>query len=69
MAKQQTYKEALESALECLEEAEGHTMSAILNIAFAGEYKELEGYMRSEKYWKLNLQCLRKLVMLILILF
>ena len=41
MAKQQTYKEALESALECLEEAEGHTMSAILNIAFAGEYKEL----------------------------
>jgi hypothetical protein len=41
MAKQQTYKEALKSALECLEEAEGHTLSAILNIAFAGEYKEL----------------------------
>jgi hypothetical protein len=41
MPKQQTYKEALETALECLEESEGHAMSAVLNIAFAGEYKEL----------------------------
>ena len=41
MPKQQTYKEALQTALECVEEAEGHTMSAILNIAFSGEYKEL----------------------------
>lgn len=35
------YKEAVETALSCLDEAEGHSMSAILNIAFAGEYKEL----------------------------
>jgi len=41
MAKQQTIKEALQTALECLDEAEGHAMSAVLNIAFAGEYKEL----------------------------
>ena len=41
MPAQQTYQEALKTALECLEEAEGHTMTAILNIAFAGEYKEL----------------------------
>ena len=42
MAEQQTYKETLKTALECLEEAESHTMCAILNIAFAGEYKELK---------------------------
>jgi hypothetical protein len=41
MAKQQTYKQALQTALECLNDAEGHAMSAVLNIAFAGEYKEL----------------------------
>lgn len=41
MAEQQTYKEALETALACLDDAEGHAMSAVLNIAFAGEYKEL----------------------------
>ncbi len=41
MSKQQTYKEAVITALECLDEAEGHVMSAVLNIAFAGEYKEL----------------------------
>ena len=41
MSKQQTYKEALLSALECLEEAQGHALSGVLNIAFAGGYKEL----------------------------
>ncbi|MGN6194706.1 MAG: hypothetical protein ACTHOB_07185 [Ginsengibacter sp.] len=41
MSKHQTYKEALQSALNCLEEAQGHALSAVLNIAFAGEYKEL----------------------------
>lgn len=41
MPNQQTYKEALAAALNCLEEAEGHAMSAVLNIAFAGEHKEL----------------------------
>jgi len=41
MSKHQIYKEALYSALECLEEAQGHALSGVLNIAFAGEYKEL----------------------------
>jgi hypothetical protein len=41
MHMQQTYKQALKSALECLDEAEGHAMSGMLNIAFAGAYKEL----------------------------
>lgn len=41
MSKQQTYKEALLSALDCLEDAEGHAMSAVLNIALAGQYKRL----------------------------
>ena len=41
MSKQPTYKEALQTALDCLEEAEGHTMSAIFNIAFAGTYREI----------------------------
>jgi hypothetical protein len=41
MPKHQTYKEALETALDRLEEAQGHAMSAVVNIAFAGEYKEL----------------------------
>ncbi len=41
MEKQQTYKEALETAVQCLDDAEGHAMSGVLNIAFAGEYKEL----------------------------
>lgn len=27
--------------MECLEEAQGHALSAVLNIAFAGKYKEL----------------------------
>jgi hypothetical protein len=29
------------SALDCLDYAAGHAMSAVLNIAFAGQYKEL----------------------------
>ncbi|MDQ6608424.1 MAG: hypothetical protein M3Y85_01220 [Bacteroidota bacterium] len=41
MLKHQTYKEALLTAIDCLEDAEGHAMSAVLNIAFAGQYKEL----------------------------
>lgn len=36
-----TYKEAILSALDCLEEAEGHAMAGVLNIAFSGTYKEL----------------------------
>jgi hypothetical protein len=41
MRKQLTYIEALEAASECLDEAEGHALSGVLNIAFAGEYNEL----------------------------
>lgn len=41
MSKHQTYKEALITALKCLEEAEGHAMSGVLNIAMSGEYKRL----------------------------
>ncbi|WP_018616364.1 hypothetical protein [Segetibacter koreensis] len=41
MSKHQTYKESLLSALDCLDDAAGHAISAVLNIAFAGQYKEL----------------------------
>ena len=41
MSQHQSYKEALITSLECLEDAEGHAMSAVLNIAFAGPHKEL----------------------------
>ena len=41
MSQHQTYKEALVSAIQCLDDAEGHAMSAVLNIAFAGPHKEL----------------------------
>ena len=41
MSQHQTYKEALLSAIQCLDDAEGHAMSAILNVAFAGPDKEL----------------------------
>lgn len=41
MSRHQTYKEALLSALDCLEGAEGHAMSAVVNIALAGKYKRL----------------------------
>lgn len=41
MSKFQTYKEALVESIQCLDDAEGHANSAILNIAFAGPYKEL----------------------------
>ena len=41
MSPYQTYRESLLTALDCLEEAEGHAMAAILNIAFSGPYQEL----------------------------
>ena len=41
MSVHQTYKEALLSALQCLDDAEGHAGAAILNIALAGAHKEL----------------------------
>lgn len=41
MSKHQTYKEALQTALEALDDAEGHAMAAVLSIAFAGVYSEL----------------------------
>ncbi len=41
MSQHQTYNEALLSALDCLEDSEGHAMSAVLNIALARPYKEL----------------------------
>lgn len=41
MSQHQNYSEALITSLECLEDAEGHAMSAVLNIAFAGPHKEL----------------------------
>ena len=41
MSLHQSYKEALITSLQCLEHAEGHAMSAVLNIAFAGPHKEL----------------------------
>ncbi len=41
MSVQQIYKEAQLSALQCLDDAEGHANSALLNIAFAGPHKEL----------------------------
>jgi hypothetical protein len=41
MPSHQTYKEALQTALEYLDDAEGHAMAGVLSIAFAGVYKEL----------------------------
>ena len=41
MSQHHSYREALITSLECLEDAEGHAMSAVLNIAFAGPHKEL----------------------------
>ena len=41
MGVHQTYKVALLSSIQCLDDAEGHAMSAVLNIAFAGPHKEL----------------------------
>ena len=41
MSQHQSYKEALVSAIQCLDDAEGHAMSAVLNIAFAGPHQEL----------------------------
>ena len=41
MSQHQTYKEALLSSIQCLDDAEGHAMSAVLNIAFAGPHKQL----------------------------
>jgi hypothetical protein len=41
MRKQLTYREALEAASESLDEAEGHALSGVLNIAVAGQYEEL----------------------------
>ena len=41
MSDEQTYNDALLSALQCLDDAEGHVNSAILNIAFAGPHQKL----------------------------
>jgi hypothetical protein len=41
MGKTQTYKEALQTAVENLEVASGHALAGVLCIAFAREYREL----------------------------
>ena len=41
MQKNQTYKEAILSTLQCLDDAEGYVMSSVVNLALSGVYKEL----------------------------
>jgi hypothetical protein len=41
MAKHQSYKEVLQTALQYLDDAEWHAMAGVLSIAFAGVYSEL----------------------------
>ncbi|HEU4609423.1 MAG TPA: hypothetical protein VFS31_15005 [Chitinophagaceae bacterium] len=41
MPKQQTYKEALVTALKSLDEAQGYILEGAVNIAMVGPYKEL----------------------------
>ena len=41
MGKTQTYREALQTAVENLQDASGHALAGVLCIAFAKEYREL----------------------------